>query len=454
MAKSKTIFVCQSCGAQSPKWIGKCNSCGSWNTFEEEILTSSVASKSTSPSTTKPIILTDIQSEQYARIDTGIHELNQVIGGGIVPGSVILLGGEPGIGKSTLLLQVAVALTKKTLYVSGEESPQQISLRAKRLHVQKDTCIIYSETDVQAIIHQIDVLQPELVIIDSVQTLKHPDIDSSPGSVSQIRETTNALIEVAKKTHVPIILIGHITKEGSIAGPKILEHMVDVVLQFEGDMHNVYRILRSNKNRFGSTSEIGIFEMVQSGLREVTNPSEMLLSGNPEQLSGVAIASAMEGVRPLLIEVQALVSTAAYGTPQRTVNGYDSKRINMLLAVIEKRLGVKMYTKDVFVNIAGGIKVQDTAIDLAVVAAILSSLFDIYIPSSYCFAGEIGLTGEVRMVGHIEKRLKECSKLGMKQMFIPKTDTHFNSKHTNIVQCTRIDSTFRALFKPDSKGDE
>lgn len=454
MAKSKTIFVCQSCGAQSPKWIGKCNSCGSWNTFQEEILQSSISTKSATASTAKPIVLTQIQSEQHTRIDTGIHELNQVIGGGIVPGSVILLGGEPGIGKSTLLLQVAVALTKKTLYVSGEESPQQISLRAKRLQIQKDTCIIYSETNVHAIIHQIEELKPELVIIDSVQTLKHPDIDSSPGSVSQIRETTNVLIEIAKTTHIPIILIGHITKEGSIAGPKILEHMVDVVLQFEGDMHNVYRILRSNKNRFGSTSEIGIFEMVQSGLREVTNPSEMLLSGNPEQLSGVAIASTMEGVRPLLIEVQALVSTAAYGTPQRTVNGYDAKRLNMLLAVIEKRLGVKMYTKDVFINIAGGIKVQDTAIDLAVVAAILSSLFDMYIPASYCFAGEIGLTGEVRMIGHIEKRIKECSKLGMKHMFIPKTDIQFQNKHTNIVQCSRIDSTFRKLFKPNSQETE
>jgi DNA repair protein RadA/Sms len=455
VAKSKTIYVCQSCGAQSPKWIGKCNSCNNWNTFQEEIITSSVASKSNSPSvTTKPIVLTEIKSENHTRIDTGIHELNQVIGGGIVPGSVILLGGEPGIGKSTLLLQVAVALTKKTLYVSGEESPQQISLRAKRLNMHKDSCIIYSETDVQAILHQIETLQPELVIVDSVQTLKHPDIDSSPGSVSQIRETTNVLIEVAKKTHIPIILIGHITKEGSIAGPKILEHMVDVVLQFEGDMHNVYRILRSNKNRFGSTSEIGIFEMVQSGLREVSNPSEMLLSGNPEQLSGVAVASVMEGVRPLLIEVQALVSTAAYGTPQRSVNGYDAKRLNMLLAVLEKRLGVKMYTKDVFVNIAGGIKVQDTAIDLAVVAAILSSLFDVYIPASYCFAGEIGLTGEVRMVGHLEKRIKECSKLGIQQMFIPKHDVHVQSKHTNIVHCTRIDTTFRALFKPDSKVNE
>jgi len=449
VAKSKTVFVCQSCGAQSPKWIGKCNSCGSWNSFEEEIIQTSInsLSKSQSISTTKPISLSDIKSEKVTRIDTGIHELNQVIGGGIVPGSVILLGGEPGIGKSTLLLQVAISIKKKTLYISGEESPEQIFLRAQRLSATTDSCIIYSETDITSILHQIDSIKPELVIIDSVQTLKHPDIDSTPGSVSQIRETSNLLIEVAKKTHVPIILIGHINKEGSIAGPKILEHMVDVVLQFEGDMHNIYRILRSNKNRFGSTSEIGIFEMIQSGLREVSNPSEMLLSGNPEQLSGVAIASVMEGVRPLLLEVQALVSTAAYGTPQRTVNGFDSKRLNMLLAVIEKRLGVKIYTKDVFVNITGGIKVQDTAIDLAVVAAILSSLFDFYIPASYCFTGEVGLTGEIRSISLLDKRIKESSKLGMTKVFVPKSDKISSSKHSDIVQCSRIDSTFRALFK-------
>lgn len=447
MAKSKTVFVCNSCGAQSPKWMGKCVSCGAWNSFEEEVIESSVSKTNSVPQTSnRPVILSKVKTEKLERIKTGIHELDQVVGGGIVPGSVILLGGEPGIGKSTLLLQVAVTLKKKVLYVSGEESPQQIYLRAQRLHATSDGCYIYSETNIAAVIQEIKKFTPELVIVDSVQTLKHPDIDASPGSVSQIRETSNLLIELAKQTHTPMILIGHINKEGSIAGPKILEHMVDVVLQFEGDMHNVYRILRSNKNRFGSTAEIGIFEMVQSGLREVLNPSEIMLSGNPEKLSGVAIASVMEGIRPLMVEVQALVSTAAYGTPQRTVNGFDGKRLNMLLAVIEKRLGVKIYTKDVFVNIAGGIRVQDTATDLAVIAAILSSLFDFYIPSNYCFAGEVGLTGEVRTVSQVEKRIKESSKLGIKKMFVPVGEGLGNFKNI-VTPCSRIDSTFREIFK-------
>ncbi|MBO7055873.1 MAG: DNA repair protein RadA [Bacteroidales bacterium] len=450
MAKSKVVFVCQNCGTQSPKWMGKCTSCGAWNSFQEEVIDSSVG-KSTATvvsSATKPMMLSEIKTDNVTRIKTGIQELDQVVGGGIVPGSVILLGGEPGIGKSTLLLQVAVRLQKKVLYVSGEESPQQIYLRAQRLQMPTNTCYIYSETNVAAIIQEIKNFQPELVIIDSVQTLKHPDIDASPGSVSQIRETSNLLIELAKQSHIPMILIGHINKEGSIAGPKILEHMVDVVLQFEGDMQNVYRILRSNKNRFGSTAEIGIFEMIQSGLREVSNPSEIMLSGNPEKLSGVAIASVMEGIRPLMIEVQALVSTAAYGTPQRTVNGFDSKRLNMLLAVIEKRLGVKIYTKDVFINIAGGIRVQDPAIDLAVVAAILSSLFDFYIPSSYCFAGEVGLTGEIRTVSQLEKRVKESAKLGIQKIFVPRCDIPSKSDCA-VIPCSRIDSTFREIFKKE-----
>jgi len=450
VAKSKVVFVCQNCGMQSPKWLGKCTSCGTWNSFQEEVIDSSVG-KSTATvvsSATKPMMLSEIKTDNVTRIKTGIHELDQVVGGGIVPGSVILLGGEPGIGKSTLLLQVAVRLQKKVLYVSGEESPQQIYLRAQRLQMPTNTCYIYSETNVAAIIQEIKNFQPELVIIDSVQTLKHPDIDASPGSVSQIRETSNLLIELAKQSHIPMILIGHINKEGSIAGPKILEHMVDVVLQFEGDMQNVYRILRSNKNRFGSTAEIGIFEMIQSGLREVSNPSEIMLSGNPEKLSGVAIASVMEGIRPLMIEVQALVSTAAYGTPQRTVNGFDSKRLNMLLAVIEKRLGVKIYTKDVFINIAGGIRVQDPAIDLAVVAAILSSLFDFYIPSSYCFAGEVGLTGEIRTVSQLEKRVKESAKLGIQKIFVPRCDIPSKSDCA-VIPCSRIDSTFREIFKKE-----
>ncbi len=453
MAKSKTVFVCQNCGTQSPKWVGKCNTCNSWNTFEEEIIS---ASKNCSPaariSKNKPVSLTEITTENLPRINTKIQELNQVIGGGIVPGSVILLGGEPGIGKSTLLLQVAVALQKKVLYVSGEESPQQIFLRANRLQANSEHCIVFNETDVIAISEQIKELKPSLVIIDSVQTLKHPDIDSSPGSVSQIRETSNILIEIAKQTHIPLILIGHITKEGNIAGPKLLEHMVDVVLQFEGDMHNVYRILRSFKNRFGSTSEIGIFEMIQTGLREVSNPSEMLVSGNKDKLSGVAIAATMEGVRPLFIEVQALVSTAAYGTPQRTVTGYDNKRLNMILAVIEKRLGVKVYTKDVFVNIAGGIKVQDTAADLAVIAAILSSLFDMYITGNVCFAGEVGLTGEIRSISQIDKRLKEAVKMGMQQIFVPQVETE-NISDAEIVKSSRIDFAFRKLFKNQNNSE-
>ncbi len=450
MAKSKTIFICQSCGAQFPKWMGKCTSCNSWNTVQEEVIDSSISKSSTIVyGSVKPTNLLDIPVEHIERIPTGIRELDQVVGGGIVPGSVILLGGEPGIGKSTLLLQVAVSLQKKVLYVSGEESPQQIFLRAKRLNVPSNSCFIYSETNVAAIIQEIKDFKPELVIVDSVQTLKHPDIDASPGSVSQIRETSNLLIELAKQTHIPMILIGHINKEGSIAGPKILEHMVDVVLQFEGDMQNVYRILRSNKNRFGSTAEIGIFEMVQSGLKEVTNPSEIMLSGNPEKLSGVAIASVMEGIRPLMIEVQALVSTAAYGTPQRTVNGFDGKRLNMLLAVIEKRLGVKIYTKDVFINIAGGIRVQDPAIDLAVVAAILSSLFDFYIPSSYCFAGEVGLTGEIRTITQVEKRIKESAKLGIQRMFVPAGESSYKTNNS-VVYCSRIDKTFREIFRKEN----
>lgn len=453
MAKSKVVFVCQNCGAQSPKWMGRCTSCGSWNSFQEEVIQSSVGTQAqpSALTTSRPMPLSDIKSEHVERIKTGIAELDQVVGGGIVPGSVILLGGEPGIGKSTLLLQVAVRLQKKVLYVSGEESPQQIYLRAQRLRVPTNNCLIYSETNVAAIIQEIKNVSPELVIIDSVQTLKHPDIDASPGSVSQIRETSNMLIELAKQTHVPMTLIGHINKEGSIAGPKILEHMVDVVLQFEGDMQNVYRILRSNKNRFGSTAEIGIFEMVQEGLREVTNPSEIMLSGNPEQLSGVAIASVMEGIRPLMIEVQALVTTAAYGTPQRTVNGFDGKRLNMLLAVIEKRLGVKIYTKDVFLNIAGGIRVQDPATDMAVVAAILSSLFDFYIPSTYCFAGEIGLTGEIRTVTQIEKRIKESSRLGIQKMFVPQCEIS-HSAQCSVISCSRIDTTFRELFRKGENG--
>jgi DNA repair protein RadA/Sms len=424
MTKLKTSFFCQNCGTQYAKWQGQCNACKEWNTIVEEIIQKEEKT-SWKPTTelkkaTKPLKIAEIDSSQEVRMNTLDGELNRVLGGGIVPGSLILLGGEPGIGKSTLLLQISLKLPYKTLYVSGEESQKQIKMRAERITSIEDNCFILTETKTQNIFRQIQEIEPEIVIIDSIQTLHTDYIESTAGSISQIRECTAELIKFAKETNVPVILIGHITKDGTIAGPKILEHMVDTVLQFEGDRNHIYRILRSLKNRFGSTTELGIYEMQGSGLREVSNPSEILLSHREEELSGTAIASTLEGMRPLMIEIQALVSSAVYGTPQRSTTGYNAKRLNMLLAVLEKRAGFRLGTKDVFLNVTGGISVDDPAIDLAVVAAILSSNEDIAVGKDVCFAGEIGLSGEVRPVNRVEQRILEAEKLGFATIFISK----------------------------------
>lgn len=425
MAKIKTSFFCQNCGTQYARWQGQCNSCKEWNTIVEEIIQKEekVAWKTETASVkkaTKPLLIKEIDATQEVRMDTTDGELNRVLGGGIVPGSLTLLGGEPGIGKSTLLLQISLKLPYKTLYVSGEESQKQIKMRAERINPESDRCYILTETKTQNIFRQIQEIEPQIVIIDSIQTLHTDFIESSAGSISQIRETTAELIKFAKETNVPVILIGHITKDGTIAGPKILEHMVDTVLQFEGDRNHVYRILRSLKNRFGSTAELGIYEMLGSGLREVSNPSEILISHKNEELSGTAIASTLEGMRPLMIEIQALVSTAVYGTPQRSTTGYNAKRLNMILAVLEKRAGFRLGAKDVFLNITGGISVDDPAIDLAVVAAILSSNEDISIDKGYCFAGEVGLSGEIRPVNRVDQRIQEAEKLGFSTIFVSK----------------------------------
>ena len=455
MAKTKSVYVCQNCGADSPKWIGKCPSCGEWNSYVEEII-----SKDNSPKINlggleitkqKPVRLTDVETSEESRIDTSSNELNRVLGGGLVPGSLVLIGGEPGIGKSTLVLQVVLNMNgKRTLYISGEESVKQLKLRAERLKFENPDCYIVSETSLEQIFVHIQNIQPDVVIVDSIQTVSTELIESSPGSVSQVRECAANLLKFCKTSSVPVLLIGHINKEGSIAGPKVLEHIVDTVLQFEGDQHYMYRILRSIKNRFGSTSELGIFEMQQNGLREVSNPSELLLSQNHEGLSGVAIASAIEGVRPFLIEVQALVSSAAYGTPQRSSTGFDLRRLNMLLAVLEKRAGFKIAQKDVFLNIAGGIKVNDPAIDLAVISAILSSNVDIAIEKHVCVAGEVGLSGEIRPINRIEQRIHEAEKLGFKKMIIPE----YNLKSLNLtklnielIQVKKVEEAFRVLFK-------
>jgi DNA repair protein RadA/Sms len=423
MSKVKTSFFCQSCGTSYAKWQGQCHACKSWNTIVEEIVQKEDKKNwSTNPSkiASKPLLIKDIDAAEEYRLDTYDQELNRVLGGGIVPGCLTLLGGEPGIGKSTLLLQIALKLPYKILYVSGEESQKQIKLRADRISHKNENCLILTETKTQNIFKHIEEIQPEILIIDSIQTLQTDYIESSAGSVSQIRECTSELIKFAKETNTPVFLIGHITKDGSIAGPKILEHMVDTVLQFEGDRNHVYRILRAHKNRFGSTSEIGIYEMLASGLREVSNPSEILISASDEDLSGTAIATTIEGIRPLLVEIQALVSTAVYGTPQRSTTGYVAKRLNMILAVLEKRAGFRLGSKDVFLNITGGIQIEDPAIDLAVVAAILSSNEDIALPKKICFAGEVGLTGEIRPVSKIEQRIIEAEKLGFDKIYISK----------------------------------
>lgn len=425
MAKIKTAFFCQNCGTQFAKWQGQCTACKEWNTITEELIekpekVSWKPSKSTSSRLTKPLRINEIDTTAEARLDTQNTEFNRVLGGGIVPGSLILLGGEPGIGKSTLLLQIALQMPYKLLYVSGEESQKQIKMRAERIPSKTENCFILTETKTQNIFKQIEELQPEIVVIDSIQTLHSDYIESSAGSISQIKECTTELIKYAKETATPVLLIGHITKDGTIAGPKILEHMVDTVLQFEGDRNHVYRILRAHKNRFGSTHEIGIYEMRADGLREVPNPSEILISKNEEDLSGNAIAATLEGIRPLLIEIQALVSTAVYGTPQRTTTGYNAKRLNMILAVLEKRAGFRLGAKDVFLNITGGISVDDPAIDLAVVAAILSSNEDISLPKDICFAAEVGLAGEIRPVARIEQRILEAEKLGFNNIMVSK----------------------------------
>lgn len=424
MSKIKTSFFCQNCGTQYSKWQGQCNACKEWNTIVEEVIQKEEKTswKPTSEvkKAPKPLRIKDIDSTQEIRLDTSDSELNRVLGGGLVPGSLTLLGGEPGIGKSTLLLQIALKLPYKTLYVSGEESQKQIKMRAERIENRFENCFILTETKTQNIFKQIQEMEPEIVIIDSIQTLHTDYIESTAGSISQIRECTAELIKFAKETNVPVLLIGHITKDGTIAGPKILEHMVDTVLQFEGDRNHVYRILRSLKNRFGSTAEIGIYEMQGSGLREVANPSEILISHKDEELSGTAIASTLEGMRPLMIEIQALVSTAVYGTPQRSTTGYNAKRLNMILAVLEKRAGFRLGAKDVFLNVTGGISVDDPAIDLAVVAAILSSNEDIPVGKDFCFAGEVGLAGEIRPVNRVEQRILEAEKLGFSTIFVSK----------------------------------
>lgn len=452
MAKTKTVYTCRNCGTQSPKWLGRCSNCGEWNTFEEEILapkqqTGKLAARLTG---TAPLTLGEIKSVNNTRISVGIEEFNRVLGGGIVPGSLILLGGDPGIGKSTLALQLALGLpANKILYISGEESLQQIKLRAERLTPNmQSNCLFLSETSLEAILAQAEQIKPDILIIDSVQTIATEMIESSPGSVGQVRECTSAILKFAKKYDIATVLIGHITKEGSLAGPKVLEHMVDTVLQFEGDTNYMYRILRSNKNRFGSTNELGIFEMRSDGLREVTNPSEQLISKVSDDVSGTAIAATVEGVRPFLIEIQALVSSAAYGTPQRSSTGFDLRRLNMLLAVLEKRAGFKLIAKDVFLNIAGGLKINDPASDLAVICSILSSNIDIAINHKICFAGEVGLTGEIRAVGRIEQRIGEAAKLGFSRIYVPSLNKGFDARKfkIQIVPVSRVEEVFKTIF--------
>ncbi len=451
MAKTKTTFFCQNCGTQYPKWVGKCNACNEWNTIVEEVIQKEEKrnwqlSKPTKKAS-KALKIHEISTLEETRIPTNNNELNRVLGGGLVTGSVVLLGGEPGIGKSTLLLQIALLMQNKVLYVSGEESQSQIKLRAERLAGKNEDCLILTETKTQNIFKIVENQQPEVLVIDSIQTLYTDYIEASPGSISQIRETTAELIKFAKETNTPVVLIGHITKDGAIAGPKILEHMVDVVLQFEGDRNHSYRILRANKNRFGSTAELGIFEMQNSGLREVSNPSEILISEKDANLTGSAIAATLEGMRPLMIEVQALVSTAVYGTPQRSATGYNIKRLNMLLAVLEKRAGFRLGAKDVFLNIAGGLKVEDPAIDLAVVSAILSSNEDEAIAQDICFAAEVGLSGEIRAVNKVEQRILEAEKLGFKKIILSKYNK-FPTKNyqIEIVKVGNMMDMVKALF--------
>lgn len=455
MAKEKTIYVCSNCGQESPKWQGKCPACGQWNTFVEEVVRKEPASArrmqgGTETFSSRPVTLGEISVDEEPRIDLHDQELNRVLGGGLVRGSLVLIGGEPGIGKSTLVLQTVLGLTdRRVLYVSGEESVRQLKLRADRLARHSSDCLVVCETSLEHIYTHIKNVRPELVIIDSIQTISTEALDSSPGSIAQVRECAASILRFAKETHTAVILIGHINKEGNIAGPKILEHIVDTVLQFEGDQHYMYRILRSIKNRFGSTAELGIYEMRQDGLRQVSNPSELLISQDHEGMSGVSIASAIEGARPFLIETQALVSTAVYGNPQRSATGFDIRRMNMLLAVLEKRVGFKLGQKDVFLNIAGGLKVNDPAIDLAVISAILSSNMDIAIESGVCLAGEVGLSGEIRPVNRISQRISEAEKLGFRRFVLPKQNMQgltVPKGEMELLPVRKVEEAFRALF--------
>ena len=459
MAKDKIAYVCSNCGQESAKWIGKCPSCGQWNTFKEIRIandTGSMAAKnaahavrSSITNKNKPLFLHEISAKDEPRIDMHDDELNRVLGGGLVPGSIVLLGGEPGIGKSTLTLQTILHMNeRRILYVSGEESAHQIKMRAERIGGNCEVMIL-CETSLESIFDNIKEVKPELVVIDSIQTISTSDVESSPGSITQVRECAAALLRFAKTSGIPVILIGHINKEGTLAGPKILEHIVDTVIQFEGDQHYMYRILRSIKNRFGSTSELGIYEMQQNGLRQVSNPSELLLSQDHEGLSGVAISSAIEGVRPFLVETQALVSSAAYGTPQRSATGFDQRRLNMLLAVLEKRVGFKLMQKDVFINIAGGLRVTDLAMDLSVIAAVLSSNVDTAIEAGWCMAGEVGLSGEVRPVYRIEQRIAEAEKLGFAHMIIPAHNLKGFDKRKYKIELhpvRKVEEALRTLF--------
>lgn len=453
MAKIKKTFVCQSCGTNSPKWVGKCNQCGEWNTYVEEIIqkeTSSFRSASAQPKSNKPIRVIDVSATNEQRLVLPDEELNRILGGGLVSGSLVLIGGEPGIGKSTLLLQLAMQLNnRKVLYISGEESEQQIKMRAERLGIGNENVYLLCDTSLDNLIAHMESVQPELVIVDSIQTLHSPLIESTAGSISQIRECASELLKFAKTENVPVVLIGHINKDGNIAGPKVLEHMVDVVLQFEGDRNHIYRLLRSMKNRFGSTNELGIYEMQGSGMRQVSNPSEILISNRDKSLSGTTIAATMDGLRTILIEVQALVSTAAYGTPQRSATGFDLRRLSMLLAVLEKRCGFRLAAKDVFLNIAGGIRVDDPAIDLAVVTAVLSSNDDSAVSPNFCFAAEVGLSGEIRPVNRVEQRIKEAEKLGFESIFI----SSYNLKGIDLSKfsirvyaVSKIEEVYQALF--------
>ncbi|MDR1004217.1 MAG: DNA repair protein RadA [Prevotellaceae bacterium] len=453
-AKEKTMYVCTRCGYDSPKWAGKCPACGEWNTFVEAVVRKEAANKRPASGIEhdkpRPVVLSDIEAGDEPRIDMHDEELNRVLGGGLVPGSLVLIGGEPGIGKSTLVLQTVLHIPdKRILYVSGEESARQLKLRADRLSDRSSDCLILCETSLEQIYTHIKNVHPDIVIIDSIQTIATESIESSSGSISQVRECAASILRFAKETHTPVLLIGHINKEGSIAGPKVLEHIVDTVLQFEGDQHYMYRILRSIKNRFGSTAELGIYEMRQDGLRQVSNPSELLLTQDHEGMSGIAIASAIEGIRPFLIETQALVSSAVYGNPQRSATGFDIRRMNMLLAVLEKRVGFKLAQKDVFLNIAGGLRVNDPAIDLAVISAILSSNMDVAIETEVCMAGEIGLSGEIRPVNRIEQRIGEAEKLGFKRFILPKYNMQgiqTRGVKIELMPVRKVEEAFRVLF--------